>query len=922
MGVRVIFLALCLLAALAPGAAFALEEADLYGLWWTPGGNIVDIRPDHHGQLQGHLVHVLPENVAIGFARGQLALTNFQFSADNSSINFEVSTRPVDGEEAPADEGGCQPPDWIRFEGSFNGTDRITGEAISPEYDLAATDTCVMVSEDRFTLPPYQRFTFAEVELLPDRQIFVSEAVGETDLRFEATVDYPQGEQGRAGAPTVLVKTVDGEPVPYAEVAWRVEDASGTSGVSPRSYVTETDGNGQARLKFTLLPNGRFAPFNQMRQEHGPETVPQGRWRVSATVPELGVTEPVAFTLNINGPGALVNFRLGGRVTTEITLPIEQIGRDQQIGLEVYDLTGSGQGTVQVNLSSQIMRYPRAKTDPAPTPMAGDYSVSHCIVPRSTRRSDIYESNPPLTLTFSRDVETCHLAIPRDADEVRVSATITSPRLIVQYLHIYLTGRGAMASKLRSYYKTAYDNLSYFSQPARQATAEQHRLIEQKLGYIDRAFAILNDGQGNAGRISDHMQPYAAKGYMELLKDSTYYEERDMTASLYNGLGRHDSARVRVPVRTNREKQIITRASLMGSMSSNWNGVREVNQLDDLFFRGSLPGFPGFGVAFDHLVAAPFEMAWIIAFGETWDGTNQDAIDRLLLGLDIASMRMGTPRWIDDAWEMIQRGNHARKSRRRMREAQRAGVDLDMHDAYDNGRFRRRMRERQHTMTLAEADEVAERLDARLVEAAWETPGISDDLKRRLRYVMHRVAGSRSGRNLARALDRLEETIRNTPALANSARGRLAMRIGAMEHWLKAMNEAARWRSLVAEGKARMLVRDKHFVSLDGKTEVFVEYGISPRRRVDYAIAQHFDDRIEIHVVDLTGQLQSHGITTRSTRRQHREKTELYGDLFEQAMARRYPGKTIVIQATELYWRESNVEAKLERLVRTMGLMQ
>lgn len=95
---------------LVPRLTFALEESSLYGLWWTPGGNVIDIRPNKDGKLEGHLVHVLPDNVAIGFARGQLALRNFQFSADKSEIKFEVSTRPVGPEEGepapPADEGG------------------------------------------------------------------------------------------------------------------------------------------------------------------------------------------------------------------------------------------------------------------------------------------------------------------------------------------------------------------------------------------------------------------------------------------------------------------------------------------------------------------------------------------------------------------------------------------------------------------------------------------------------------------------------------------------------------------------------------------------------------------------------------------------------------------------------------------------
>ena len=906
-----------ILAAVFATSCHALEEETLYGLWWTPGGNIVDIRPDHHGKLVGTLVHVLPGNQAIGFARGQLALTSFQFNDSSHDIKFEVSTRPIDTAENSPAEIACRSPDWIAFEGKLTTPDRISGEAVAPEFSLTATDTCTMVSEDRFTLPPYRRFQFSEIARLPDRQIFEATVIGNPYQKLTASVDYPQGLPHSRGFPTIRVSTVNDEPVPYAEVVWQVTSTVGNSGIAPRHYRTETNAEGEAALRFTLLPNGRFAPINQMRQENVPATLPQGEWLISATVPELGINQAVNFTQLLDGPDALISFMSGNRPASELVIPIENIGEDQAVALQVTDLTHSGLSEITVKLVAHEMHYPKTKTDPLPYPDAHPYDETLCVIPRNPSRPGIYDSNPDLTITFGPTPRNCHLKLPRRAEGIRVMAKIDQPTLNVQYLNVYLSSTQANESKLRSYLKTAYENLDYFRQPARQAPSDQLQLIRQKLGYIDRAFALLNDPKGNDGKINNRVQFFAANAYAELLRESAYQHESDMTASLYNGLGRDSPERVRVPVRNAHEQQQLVRASIRAVQSINWEAGRNV-------LLSRIPTIDQLSATMDQIVAMPFEMAWIIVSGETWDGTNQDAVDRLLLGLDIASFRVATPRWLNDAWEMVQRRKHTRRARQRIKEARNAGLDdMHMHDAYDNDRFRRRMREQQHNMTADEAAQMDDRLNALLIQAAWENKDIPSDLRQRLRYTMNRVANSRSGRNLARALDELEEIIHRTPELANSARGRLAVRIGAMEHWLKAMNEAAHWRSLVKQRKARMLRKDQHFVSADGKTEVFVEYQITPRRRVDYAIAQHFDDRIEIHVVDLTGQLQSLGITVKkSKRRQHREKTALYGELFEKAMHERFPDKTILVKATELYWRESNVEARLSQLTRTMGLLR
>lgn len=897
----------------ATAAAGAPDETSLYGLWSTPGGNVVDIRPEPQGLLQGTLVHVGSEGQALGFARGDPALRRFRLG-DPATVAFEISTR------ATAGDSGCPPPDWLPFEGSMVGPDSIVGDVIAPQFEIvAASGRCREVGRGRTRLPPYQRFAFVRQDVWPPREVFTVERAGPEELTVDATADAPRGLPGLDGAPAVRVTTVDGQPVAFAEVEWLLEPTR-PGEVEPRSYVTETDAQGRARLRLTLLPNGRFVPFNQVRQEHQPLTVPGGRWRVTARVPELGVRRAVEFGLTLRGPGALVAFlEPQGPPTSELVIPVTAVGRDVEVGLRVVDLTGSGLATVRVSLQSHLMRYPRGPGDPLPFPEDAAYSTTHCDLPRVRR--GVFESSPDLRLSFWPSVRSCVLRLPSQADAIRVTAQIDQPRLVVQHLHVYLTGPGAAEAKLRSYLRYAYENLDYLR--GRDTVGDPHTgraqkdLVEQKLGYVERAFALLNDPPDASGRVNNRVQLFAAHAYVDLLGTSTYQPPvPNLKASLYNGLAREDPARVLVPAGDAREKASLEAASLRAVQSRNWEAGRDV-------LLGSVPTLDQIRATADQLVASPFEMAWVIAFGETWSGERRDVVDRLLLGLEIASFRIGTPRLLDDVWEMAQRGRAGRQARQRVRQARAAGVEVDLREAHDGARFRRRLREERRTATPDEVRALEERIEADLLRVAWENPGIPADLRRRLRYIMHRLAVSRSASGLIKALDQAEEVIRRDPKKASSARGRLACRIGLLEHSLKAQQEAAYWRSLVQQGHARMVVPDHHFVSADGTLEVFIEYQLARDQRVDYALARHFDDRIELHVVDLTGQLRSQKITDLgSAKTQHLEKTVKYGDTFHTALEQRYPHKAIVLRATELYWRENDVEGRLDQLVRTMGLFR
>jgi len=91
--------------------------------------------------------------------------------------------------------------------------------------------------------------------------------------------------------------------------------------------------------------------------------------------------------------------------------------------------------------------------------------------------------------------------------------------------------------------------------------------------------------------------------------------------------------------------------------------------------------------------------------------------------------------------------------------------------------------------------------------------------------------------------------------------GRLAVRIGAMEHWLQALNQIAHMESLVKKGKAVRIhnihgkkVVDYHYEYMTPKSKmtVLIEWQFQgKRKRLDYAMI----NATEICVTDLAGQL-------------------------------------------------------------------
>jgi hypothetical protein len=252
--------------------ALAVEPEDLYGLWTTPGGNVVYIDTNHHGQLQGRLAIVAADNRSAGFEVGQMVLTSFDLSG--GGLKFEIAARPTG---APTDAGGCPPPDWLPFTGTISADKRsMQGTVRAPEFDLTISGgtTCSRVNEVEVRLPPYVRFSFQDPDAIPDRQVFVLERQGAEVIAFEASTDFPEGIKDRGGAPRVRVRTVDGEAVPNAEVRWVLTPTDPQSRQTPREYVTETDGDGVAALRFTLLPNGQYVAVNQARQSRAPSRSP------------------------------------------------------------------------------------------------------------------------------------------------------------------------------------------------------------------------------------------------------------------------------------------------------------------------------------------------------------------------------------------------------------------------------------------------------------------------------------------------------------------------------------------------------------------------------------------------------------------------------------------------------------------------
>lgn len=924
----------------APSGAHAIEEHELLGLWWTPGGNVVDIGVNHHGSLEGKLAIVSPDNRVIGFQAGQPVLTSFSITGD--TVRFEVATRPT---QPVRDAGGCPPPDWLPFTGSMEaGNTRIAGTIRAPEFDLFAStaDACPRLNEKEVVIPPYRRFTFNDPVSLDDRQIFRIEREGSERLQLEATVDLPQGREGRDGAPSVKLRTIDGEPVAYQKVLWRVAGPAEGGSVAPAEYETETDADGIARLRFSLLPNGRYAPANQIRRPGTPATFPRGRWRVAASVPELGLTEPVSFTLDLDGPSALLNFvDSGGTPIRQLTIPLLEADHTQRTSFQLFNVGERGPERTMVTFSSYALEYPPDQTASGVWPRTGvRFASTLCPVQRSARSWRVYESNPPLTLTVTpldwpsigATVANCNLHIPKDTGAVQISAIVQQPYLQVADLRVFFTKATATDRKLRLVFHDAYQKLDYLRM--RPAPDEQKALIEQKRRYIGRAFQLLNEPTDDRSQINNRVQLFAANAYVDLLKNTELSTQRRNRAPLRNAPISNEI--YHFPIESLDEYIALGRASRMAIGTINLDDIRNI-------LVGSIPTLGQLRAGFEELATMPVQMAYVIAFGETWDGEHRDAVDRLVLGLEIAAFRIATPRWLREAGELFDRQREARIARRRVREARSQGIDLSLDEATDAARYNRRMRHSQRHLPEQAALARQQALEASLLRPAWELTGMPAELKGRLRSVVNRLAHMRQVDGLIAALQDLDRVMRATPHLANSARGRMAWRIGLVEHWLKAQNEIAHMRSLVRAGHAREVRRGQHFISRDGKSEVFVEFEIGGKR-VDYAMARHFDDRIEVHIVDLTGQLRSMHISQPRPRlpdatppqprataprlrggggnRQHREKTEDYGTLFYDELSRRHPDKRIVVRATELYWRETDMEGRLARFVRTMALFR
>ncbi len=838
-----------LMGAIARSAlAVATTAPAIAGLWVTPGHNVIEITAGPDGALQGKVVKAAA-NDAFAFKVGELVVD--KVVASGRDVSFTIAFR--DEGTGPAH---C-PDHFAPFHGTIS-EDGETIEGTAGDFDfLAVTDatgkeTGCKVQEKAGDLPyQYKRPPLACSDPTP-RQGFAIAAGPHRKLSIKANAQEPLGDENQMI--DVQVSSLDGTPVGMAKVRWHVSRQN--PGIAA-DFFTETDETGTARLQFGMLPEGDFAPTEQMTKPA--LTLPAGTYDVQASVPDLGLSLSDTLSADLGRTGALVE------VTDSGGNPIDSIVLDASddtsaFRIKVVDFAsypdGGRPASVTVSLSAEGIT-PVAVTM---TGTGGLYQENKSFV--------IYRGAAPHGIT---DALSQHV--------VRVTDAVTSLRIFVGEVARYTDiavydgqlarAKAAIRNILDKYVKIIAD----VKGSAKNMTPAQAQYLDAKSGLVARAKAVLD---APSDKLKGMAGVVVAQAYLDLLQSRT----AKITAGS-GGMFQFVTNPYAVSTFSAAEDYFplpySSQAELAALRSADKKLERTTDDLTTNVVNGLVAqlqnGPQSLKMTLETLVAAPAYSFYVLVWGTTIDGEDADALDRVFAGIDLAQFVLQSP-------PSVQIGKRLALKRAILERveafAARYGLKL-------GGKGEPLMLERDFRVArLSQRMEAAgDAIIARLYNA-----NLSAEVKDSVRASLERIANSKVAANLRARL---------VLAAESSAVPNIRRDIGLLEHWTKQQESTAYWENEIRRGRAesagagryRALEKAADGAMELGKHEELVEWTIpGSRKRIDTGLINHVDQTVCI--IDRAAQLDP----------DHLAKGQQYVEM----VSKSFPG--YAVKYFEYYWDE------------------
>jgi hypothetical protein len=846
---------------------FADNTPPISGYWLSPGQNLIEIKANSDGVMQGYVVEYRGTGKAL-FQSGEVVIDKVTFN--DNVVSFQSGFRDLD-----RDPKTC-PVHFTEFTGKVS----ADGETLNGSYAnfefVPTTDKqgnvtgCVAKKKDGTTPYKYSRppISCADPALHPGFQII---AGTKKSISIQSSNEEPLGDENEAL--DVLVTTLTGTAVSQAKVSWHVARAGG----GPASdYITETDPDGHARLQFVMLPNGDFAPTTQMTR---PDiTLPVGKYIVQASAPDLNLRLDTALEATLARKGVLVNISDTADATIDrIVLAAENDAA--QFSISVIDREDrkeeSRPKSVDVSISADGVN-PVSVTLPG---SGGLYRINKPFT--------IYRDNFPRGLQDA--MSQYSIRVTKDVTEVTVNVTqFTATASIKVYTSKLVYAKAAITSLLEQYEKVVKD----VKTSAKSPTDEQRKILDAKLTFIEHARAALTMKQEQA---TGDVGIAVATGYVGLLKQKIKPADpkpRKYELQVQTTLGLDYPCIL--PYSFDEEQQML---SGVGRKIRRQHEDLVQAVLNDLAEQLS-NGPQMLKVAVSTAIAAPVYSAYVLVFGLTLDGDDADAVDRLFAGLDIAQFVLQSPPSVQVAKRM---GWKAEVLKSVKAFANKFGLKLGAPGTpmmaqvdYRIARLVKRME--------AEGEAIVTRFDIAKMDAK---------LKESLRQSLERIADSKVAANL-RARLVLEGAMDKVPNIRRD--------IGFLEHWTKELESKAYWEREIAEGRAsggngryRSLVAGEGGAKVPSRHEELVEWTITgSRKRIDTGLVNH--EEKTVCILDRAAQLDGDHLAKGTDTNPFSPGSVPTSPNYVALVLKAFPGYTV--KYFEYYWDEKSGDFVLGRISR------
>ena len=781
---------------------------------------LLEIVPGKHYEIRGatqpydgYLVHAAEQAVSVGFREGDKILDTIQATTD-MKVTFRVARRVAD--PALRDKCPLEP-------GAFTGTlssDGLTidGEVKAKKYEILSGQvvTCKTGDNEEISHFTLTRLPASCPANIPDYQIFKITMKGQDSITVQASSEDPLGDKDSVLA--VRLETLSASAVTNDEIAWRVKNTK--FNLEATYYTPTTAPDGIAKLEFIMLPNGQFAPANQLRIR--PElTLPPGTYEVTPSAPTRGVTESLKFTAELKVAGVLINFTTaageGAEIISEVIFQDEMKPR-ASFAIEVVapELPDSVT-TLPVTLSSRSLDGKEYKTTTVELPWKAsglfkDDTGPIAVYPGRIR--DITDTVRSVIRVPDEEVSTI-------VATVEIGGTRTTKTLRVY--GSYLSAEKQLIRETLNEYKQTFAQL--LEPGYATLTNKQEAAVKEKQRLTDQALRMMDDSRlmeinSVTGHVNDVLANVTiAKEYLSLLKKNTDPPPASPEKVFDFALTPLEGTTIPLSYRSQEERQALDRAQVFYQRKRQEN--REAVARQQMAELAAAPSKLKASVA--AIIASPAYSAYVLVYGSTLDGQDAELIDRVMAGIDVASFVLHTPPRLRVLRRLSQKYAEVRAVLEEAKSLLGRGFQVEKGD-YGLVQVKRRL------------EKAGDALVTKLLKSS-----LTDEEKARQLTVLERIWDSKIAAKV-----QLE--------LAGLPAGTMKRDIGALEHLLKRYQATEYLEGEVAKELAQRVEpgRYRKSITLGGSTHVeeeMVEWTIpnSGGKRIDHGQANYAEKWVRVN---------------------------------------------------------------------------